>query len=173
MKFYAGIGARKCPKEILILLEKTGYWLSKRGFKLRSGAAPGCDDAFERGCDKANGIKEIFVPWKGFNGSKSELVVKDKKAYEIAEQFHPNYAKLSQGAKSLQARNSHQVLGWDLKTPSKFILCYTKDGKGEGGTGQAIRIAKAYNIPVFDFGKYKDMDSCRKEFMAFITPFLK
>ena len=172
MKSYAGIGSRDCPREILLLIMKTGYWLSKKGFKLRSGGAQGCDIAFERGCDKANGEKEIFLPWKDFNGSKSQLIVKDKRAYEVAEKFHPYYDKLKPGAKSLQARNSHQVLGWDLETPSDFVICYTKGGKGEGGTGQAIRIAKAYNIPIFDFGKYKDIETCRREFMDFIKPFL-
>jgi hypothetical protein len=31
----------------------------------------------------------------------------------------------------LQARNSHQVLGADLKTQSDFIICYTKDGQAK------------------------------------------
>lgn len=60
---------------------------------------------------------------------------------------------LKDGAKKLQARNSHQVLGLDLNTPSDFIICWTKGGKGIGGTGQALRIAKAYNIPIFDCGE--------------------
>ena len=33
---------------------------------------------------------------------------------------------------------------------SKFVICWTKNGKGTGGTGQAIRIAKGFGIPVFD-----------------------
>lgn len=171
MKIYAGIGSRDCPKEILSVLAKTAYWLSNKGFILRSGGAEGCDKAFEYGCDKANGQKEIYLPWKGFNGSKSEYVVSDKKAFEMAAQYHPRYATLKDAAKRLQARNSHQVLGWNLETPSDCIICYTKNGKGEGGTGQALRIAKHYNIPIFDFGKYDDISKARKEFMEFIKPF--
>ena len=52
------------------------------------------------------------------------------------------------------ARNGYQVLGADLQTPTDFIICYTKDGKGEGGTGQALRIAKDYDIQVCDFGRF-------------------
>lgn len=173
MRCYAGIGSRDCPKEILHILAKTAYWLANKGFVLRSGAADGCDKAFEYGCDKAKGEKEIYLPWKGFNGSESKYVVKDKKAFEIAAKYHPRYAALKEGAKKLQARNTHQVLGWDFETPSIFVVCYTKDGKGEGGTGQALRIAKDYNIPIFDFGKYKDIDEARVKFMEFIKPFVQ
>lgn len=172
MKCYAGIGSRDCPKEILVLLSKTAFWLSNKDFVLRSGGAEGCDTAFEIGCDKANGKKEIYLPWSGFNKSKSQYVVKDKKAFDIAAKYHPRFATLKDGAKKLQARNSHQVLGWNLESPSLFVICYTKEGKGQGGTGQAIRIANDYAIPVFDFGKFKSIDEARSEFMTFIKPFL-
>ena len=56
------------------------------------------------------------------------------------------------------ARNSYQVLGYDLNTPSSFIVCYTKNGKLTGGTAQALKIAKDYNIPIFNFGNYKDKE---------------
>ena len=67
----------------------------------------------------------------------------------MAAEFHPAWDRCSRGARALHARNCHQVLGWDLKTPSEFILCWTKDGKASGGTGQAMRIAKAFNIPIY------------------------
>jgi hypothetical protein len=57
---------------------------------------------------------------------------------------------LSYGAKKLMARNCHQVLGQDLKTPVDFIVCWTKNGNINGGTGQALRIAKKLNIPVYN-----------------------
>jgi hypothetical protein len=34
-----------------------------------------------------------------------------------------------------------------------MVICWTSRGLGGGGTGQAIRIAKAHKIPVFDLGK--------------------
>ena len=59
-------------------------------------------------------------------------------------------AKLEGTTLRLMARNCYQVLGKDLETPSEFIICWTKDGQATGGTGQALRIAKKNNIPVFN-----------------------
>lgn len=157
MNYYAGIGSRETPNEILTMFEKIGYYLGQNNFILRSGHAEGADQAFERGCDKVNGKKEIYIPWRNFEGSDSKLIVEYGEAFKIAEKFHPYWHNLKDGAKKLQARNSHQVLGKDLNSPSSFIVCWTKNGKGSGGTGQAIRIAKAYEIPIFDVGGYKDI----------------
>lgn len=166
--YYAGIGARDCPEGILDLLEKTAKWLSERGHILRTGGANGCDTAFEKGCDAANGIKEIYIPWKGYNGSKSNLVVSNPRAFEIAKQYHPCYERLTQGVKKLHARNSHQMLGMNLDNPSAFVICYTKEGKRGGGTGQALRVAIDYDIPIFDFGISTDINVLRKELMSFM-----
>jgi hypothetical protein len=168
MKYYTGIGSRETPNNILEIFTTIAGFLSKNNYILRSGRAKNADISFEIGCDKINGKKEIFLPWKGFGDSDSLLIVHDIKAYEIASQFHPAWNKLSQGAKKLQARNTHQVLGWDLKTPSKFILCWTVNGSGKGGTGQALRIAEYFNIPIFDAGKYKEIDICKGKLKDFL-----
>jgi len=166
--YYAGIGSRETPQEILELFESLGTYFANKGFKLRSGGADGSDKAFENGCDKVNGDKEIYLPWSGFQNSDSKLIVSNPKAFEIAQKYHPYWFNLKQGAQKLQARNSHQVLGQDLETPSAFVICWTKKGKGSGGTGQAIRIAKAYDIPVFDMGKYNDIQEIKVELKAFL-----
>ena len=98
--------------------------------------------------------------------------MENPKAFEIAAKFHPAWDKLSQGAQKLHARNCHQVLGKDLKTLSSFIICYTSKGNGSGGTGQALRIAKAYNVPIFDCGLHSNILECRKELNKFIASFL-
>lgn len=90
------------------------------------------------------------------------------KAFEIAEKFHPYWHNLKQGARKLQARNSHQVLGWNLENPSDFIICWTKNGSGKGGTGQALRIAKHYNIPIFDCGKYDNLNDIKTNIKLFL-----
>ena len=169
MNYYTGIGSRETPIQILKLFTQIGKYLVNKNYILRSGHAEGADSAFEYGCTMVTGQKEIYLPWKGFGDSDSKLVVKENKAFEIAEQYHPYWHNLSQGAKKLQARNSHQVLGWDLNTPSKFVICWTKNGKGSGGTGQAIRIAKAYNIPIFDAGYWNDIEDVRKELKLFLV----
>jgi hypothetical protein len=68
-----------------------------------------------------------------------------------AARFHPAWDKCSPYAKRLHARNSAIMLGHDLGTPVNFVLCWTKDGGATGGTGQALRIAAALGIPVFNW----------------------
>lgn len=169
--YYTGIGSRSTPKEVLAVFEYLGSELAKRGYILRSGGADGADTAFERGCDKAGGQKEIYLPWKGFGGSSSSLYQYDQcgLAFQIAKHYHPYYGSLSNGGKVLIARDGYQVFGRDLHTPCDFIICYTKDGKGEGGTGQAIRIARDWGIKVCDFGRFpkeQAMDAAKKVLSA-------
>lgn len=168
MKYYAGIGSRDAPTEVLRAFENIAEQLALEGFILRSGGAKGADKAFETGCDRVGGQKEIFLPWRGFEGSTSNLVVCNNRAFEIAKRFHPNWYNMTFGGQKLQARNSHQVLGWDLETPSSFIICWTMNGSGRGGTGQAIRIAKHYNIPVFDAGSYACVEKMMEELKELI-----
>ena len=87
--YYAGIGSRETPIEIQKLFINVGRYLAKKKLILRSGGANGADQAFEKGCDLVSSKKEIYLPWAGFENSNSKLIVKDKKAFEIAEQFHP------------------------------------------------------------------------------------
>ena len=166
--YYTGIGARNTPDKVLDLFTNIAKYLATKDFTLRSGAANGADSAFEKGCDISNGSKEIYLPWRGFNNSKSPLIVEDVEAFEIAKKYHPYWTNLKAGAKKLQARNSHQVLGLDLHTPSEFIICYTENGKRGGGTGQALRIAEDYNIPIFDVGLYDDIFKFRIDFWKFL-----
>ena len=166
--YYAGIGSRETPYEVLEYFTNIAAYFSSKGFILRSGGAGGADKAFENGCDRVNGVKEVYLPWRNFERSDSNLVVSNIKAFEIAESFHPNWIRLSDGAKKLQARNSHQVLGFNLESPSNFIICWTKGGKGQGGTGQALRIARHYDIPIFDAGSYTVIDEIKSNLKAFL-----
>lgn len=99
---------------------------------------------------------EIFLPWEGFNGVVSQYSTPAEAAYGVAERFHPAWDMLDPSSKKFHARNAHQVLGYDLSTPASFIVCWTPDGTAIGGTGQAIRIAHGYNIPVFNLKNEKD-----------------
>jgi hypothetical protein len=48
------------------------------------------------------------------------------------------------------ARNAMQILGEDLQTPTEFVIAWTIDGRDSGGTGQALRMADYYGIPIFN-----------------------
>ncbi|PPD51466.1 MAG: hypothetical protein CTY12_07885 [Methylotenera sp.] len=155
---YAGIGSRKLPNLVIDQMIRFGDLAAKLGWILRSGAAHGADAAFESGCDHYKGSKEIFLPWKGFNNHPSSLSNPTKDAQLLACEIHPRYDFLSRGAKSLVARNMHQILGSDLNTPVQFVVCWTPDGceshetycDTTGGTGSAIALASKNNIPVFN-----------------------
>ena len=147
---YAGIGSRETPSDVMVTMSKLAKYFAHLGWILRSGGANGADSAFEAGCDEESGGKEIYLPWKGFNGKVSLLNWISPEALEMAALYHPAWNKLNDAARRLMARNCYQVMGGNLDCPSDFIVCWTKDGKASGGTGQAVRIAIDYGIPVFN-----------------------
>lgn len=146
MKYYAGIGSRETPIELKEKIKIIVEFLDSKDYTLRSGGAPGADSFFEEFTNN----KEIFIPWKDFNGNPSQLFKPSNESFEMAKKYHPNWNRLSFGARKLMGRNCHQVLGLDLKTPVDFIVCWTKDGGETGGTGQALRIARDLNISIFN-----------------------
>lgn len=146
MKFYAGIGSRETPPAVCAIMTRRAQELAHKGYTLRSGAAKGADTAFEAGAWGELGQPEIWLPWLGYNGHLSTLIPSPA-AFEMAAKFHPRWSKLSDNVRKLHARNSHIILGADLKTPVEFVLYWTPDGTAFGGTGQGLRIAQAYGIP--------------------------
>lgn len=42
------------------------------------------------------------------------------------------------------------LLGRDLNDPVDFVVCWTPGAQAVGGTGQALRIAEAYGIKVYN-----------------------
>lgn len=160
MGAYAGIGSRQTPDEVCDRMSDIALRLAEN-WTLRSGGADKADEAFALGALGACGDVEIYLPWPDFNDfcredPDDDAIVERWKpqaeAFELAALFHPAWDSLSRGAKALHARNSHQILGPDVTKPdlSKFVICWTPQASGSGGTGQALRIAKHYDVPVFD-----------------------
>jgi hypothetical protein len=154
MTYYAGVGSRETPPEILARMTRISTALSSVAI-LRSGAAVGADTAFENGAE----FREIFLPWRGYNGSDSSLYIGNKneipesyvtRAMNIVSSTHPRPSALSYGALKLHARNVFIILGKNLNNPVRFCICWTKGGKVIGGTGMAIRICNLNRIPVFN-----------------------
>lgn len=83
-------------------------------------------------------------------------------ALDLAAKFHPAWNRCSPAAKKLHARNGFIVLGPNLNDPVKLVVAWTPGGLGGGGTGQALRIAQAYGIPVVDLGQYSDQEAMVK-----------
>lgn len=164
-KAYAGIGARATPAAMLALMQAIGQVLAQDGYLLRSGGAQGADSAFAQGALEGGGNRRIYLPWPAFNGVRDDdAVVFDRlpgadQAARIAAQFHHRWDSLKWPVRKLMARNVMQVLGDDCQTPCKFVICWAPgtqvDARGRvcdvaGGTGQAVRIAYAHKIPVFN-----------------------
>lgn len=145
-RIYSGVGSRKTPAAMLEKMRRIAVHLRDQGFMLRSGGADGADTAFEAGAGSA---KEIIVPWPDFNNRPHGITPPDPAAaMALAARHHPGWRNCSPAVRAIHARNVCIVLGPDLETPSDFVICWTADGRASGGTGQAIRVARAYGIPV-------------------------
>jgi hypothetical protein len=187
----AGIGSRETPDLVLQFMTAVMRALAERGWTLRSGGAPGADQACEAGYAAHRERAQIFLPWKGFEGSKSPFYppyIADGElqgtiehlrgrwepklltgresptnvvanAYLLAEHFHPAWNRVTPGAKKLQSRNGHQMLGLKLDDPSDLVVAWTVDGEATGGTGQAIRIADHFGIPVVNLKRERDLEA--------------
>lgn len=151
---YAGIGSRNTPEDVQQQMVMLATYLANE-WVLRSGRAVGADMAFEMGCIHAQGKKEILLPWYGFNGAPTNHpdYIRPTATQELADftaAFHPQWGHCTDAAKLMHMRNSCQILGLYGDSPVTMVICWTKDGKRGGGTGQALRIAEVYKIPIFD-----------------------
>lgn len=162
---YAGIGSRKTPPSILRVMREFAAEAARLGWTLRSGGAGGADETFENAAAAAGGTVECFHPWPGFRADERARPIRPTlerpthAALALAADVHPAWSRLSRGARALQARNAHQVLGADLHTPSDVVVCWTPDGsldgssRESGGTGQALRIAARHGVPVLNLAR--------------------
>ena len=159
-RFYVGIGSRKTPFPIIRLMEAVAVRMAKASVVLRSGGADGADTAFERGCDSVNPkLKQIFLPWAGFNGRRSQFNRPTDAMMQLAARYHPAWRRCKQSVRNLHARNCGQLLGLNLDSPASIIICWTAGGESVGGTAQALRIAADFKVPVINLGHERWRDA--------------
>jgi hypothetical protein len=152
---YTGIGSRRTPADIQQQMRIIAQQLAESGWMLRSGHADGADLAFEMGCIMGDGTKEVHLPWKGFNKAPQShpdypVVRPTPELHDFSASFHPNWDACSQATKLLHMRNGLQMLGTQGNQPTDMVVCWTPWGQRSGGTGQALRIAEHFEIPIFD-----------------------
>lgn len=116
INYYAGIGARRTPKDFQALMKNYASRLENLQLILRSGGAYGADQAFESGVkNKKN--KQIFYP-------EDDI---PHWCYQEAENHLPKgfsgFKYWNPWIKNLIARNMLQVLG-PSNDPSRFIVCW-------------------------------------------------
>jgi O-acetyl-ADP-ribose deacetylase (regulator of RNase III) len=149
---FAGVGSRETPEPVLALMREVGALLSDEGWILRTGEAVGADSAFRAGVEMTGSQGEIFTIKKrpDIPGSVFDL---RPVHLRMLNSVHPKPEALSVSGRKLMARNGSQVFGTDFREPSDLVICWTVGGKGGGGTGQAIRLARTVGIPVLDLGR--------------------
>lgn len=170
LNHYTGVGARETPPDVLKIITDLASELSNK-YTLRSGGADGADTAFYIGSGKKN--CDIYLPWPGFNGAPRETdfcfidhypdVLIDK-ATGILTELITYFPNMKQAVQKLFIRNVFQVLGNDLNSPSKFLICWTENGELKGGTRIAILLANKFNVPVFNLAN----PSALKELRGFL-----
>lgn len=167
-KIYAGVGSRKTPIEVQILMNKLAEFLDKKGYSLNSGNALGADKAFQGAVQPWEKEESGKVTrWSTYQYKPSRMNIfrasdATDRCREIAKQVHPN-SNIKGYVLDLHARNLLQVFGENLDTPIDFLICWTPLNKnGEvvthhdqrdsttGGTGQAISYASLRGIPVIN-----------------------
>ncbi|UYD57493.1 hypothetical protein OFDDKENP_00117 [Aeromonas phage B614] len=184
--FYTGVGSRETPEHICRLMKDIAAVAAIRGYTGRSGGADRADDAFETGfLAVADSLAidnmaefDVYIPWKRFNGrfapkhARHNIILPGANAWDaeqIMKTVHPIYksgGQLRGGALALHTRNVPQVLGYDLKTPSEFLVCYsepTKDGV-KGGTNTAWQLGLRNGVECYNL--YNPYDTERiKDFL--------
>ncbi|ABF72609.1 DprA-like DNA recombination-mediator protein [Aeromonas phage 25] len=184
--YYTGIGSRETPDHICRLMKDIAAVAAVRGYTGRSGGADGADTAFEEGflavadsLDIDSPVEfDVYVPWARFNGrfkpkhTRHDLILPDANkwdAEQIMKTVHPIYAKggkLTGGALALHTRNVYQVLGYNLKTPSEFLVCYSvpTDNGVSGGTNTAWQLAMRHGVECYNLYNQFDIERL-KEFL--------
>jgi hypothetical protein len=152
---YAGIGSRQTPKLILDFIKLFAMRLGDMGWQLRSGGAMGADIAFERGA-RASRMGDQPIIYRPEDATD--------KAIELASRYHPNWQACDEYARKLHGRNAMIVLGQALNYPVNKVVCWTRDGRTDGGTGMGIRIAMDYKIPIVNMGSPEGWDSAVRVF---------
>ena len=153
MQYYSGVGSRDTPSPVGVIMYKLAKALGVLGYCLRSGMASGADTYFELGCDKVNGDKQIYLPWKHPDLHPPQYIsTLPVRALDILKAIHPDYSDWKPASQKLHIRNIGQVLGPDLQTPSRFLLCWTPGGEWKGGTRTALKVAQLHQVPLFNLG---------------------
>ena len=162
---YAGIGARATPASVLADMTVMSGWLARTGWHLSSGGADGADAAFASGA--LAGQRTIWLPWRDYNGHRGpDCRVLSAAAMaaciEIAAPLHPAWERCSPAVRKLHARNAAVLSGGNLDRPVHAVVAFTSEGRVEGGTGMAIRIAEASGIPVLNLGSMSPRAVCER-----------
>ncbi len=150
----AGIGSRGLDEGQLDVCYRLGIFIATCGGEIHSGNADGADQAFARGGNTVDPtLVHLHLPWPNFNreaivrGNHIHLPQEQSGYAETAAKYHPTWKYLTQGARKLHTRNV-SIVCWP--TMKDMVLAFPSNKKGGGGTGQGMRVAKGFDVPVID-----------------------
>jgi hypothetical protein len=151
---YAATGNKEMPESFKPLIQRIGRNLEKAGYMLRTGGMEGLEDVIEKSATKL----ELHLPFKDFDGKNSKFTYTSDFVKGIAKMFHTSFDTLKPVVQTFLAKNVRLVLGKDGKSPALFLVVWTEDGAETaaektfktGNSGNAIAIANAIKIPVFN-----------------------
>ena len=174
-RFYAGIGSRETPEDILALMYRLARVMGNEGWTLSTGGAKGADEAFFSGALASDQPKaEIYLPWKTFRPDHTdpscepvidcvpEYVVSthpSDKAIALAKlnwvsssdpESSRRWDSMGDGFKALHGRNMEVILGSGLNAPVDLVICWTKNGMPMGGTATALSVAMDKEIEILN-----------------------
>lgn len=183
--YYTGVGSRETPEEVLDLIRSLGKKFCDRGWRGRSGCAPGADTAWWEGAKMSARYEEVgfdnYLPneWM-FKKPQYGAIVPDpekhifnvktfppdiyEKAKQLAFEARGSFEGLKTGGIELHIRNAFQVLGHNLDTASRAVVLWAEPrGRNavHGGTNTAYQIAKRFGIEVINL--YHPADRRRVE----------
>lgn len=169
---YAAVGSREAPADICKIIYRLGKILCDKGWHGMSGEAPGCDYFFHAGAKTSKHYKHVgftaIIPWQGFESQGGLRVYArpgnniitlaqtgwERRAYWIGIGARGTDAGLGRGGIALHSRNALQVLGENMQTKVRMLICYAKPvgktGKVKGGTNTAVVLAIHYKIPIIN-----------------------
>lgn len=139
---YAGIGSKSVDSGTFQVFKEMAEEAASAGYILRTGSALGVDTAFLIGCREMLGHEEVFKR-KDCTHEALEYAQKllGEECWEVCDEFTRN----------VHGRNCMIILGKDLQTPVKFVLCWTPNAELTEGTRTAVLTAQAEKIPVYNF----------------------
>lgn len=179
-RYYAGVGSRETPEDVLALMRRLGEHLCNLGWGLSSGDAEGADRAFYEGAYVSPNFykvpSRIYLAWNGVWGryhDPSEYffdATRYTDTYETAKQMaleaRGSFEGLKRGGIGMHTRNVFQIHGHTLQDPVGSILYWGqpvgKTEKVKGGTNTALQLAVRANVPI-RLNLYKEEDRLRAE----------
>lgn len=171
VNYWTGIGSRKTPDDIQLMMRLIAKQLTDMGWILRSGGAEGADTACYDGCflsdNVQNALPNVYISWDGMDNHRETLFndpgkgIYNAKQYptwdaakEIAFGIRGSFERLGWRGIAHHTRNVFQIQGHDLVTYTRFVLCWAeprgKRNQVRGGTATAVKLAIELGIEVIN-----------------------